>query len=169
MSVIFDYFSAPSDELAAALVATGPDADSVPVPPKRGFFGRRSASVRPEAGVAYPTVDGKGIDPVVMIADLTALLTNRTYEDIESTAAGTALAVLDGGERVIWALSEVTASALAKAPSQNLAAIAGQWAEAEEFGGEADGAGLTEFLDRLTGLARDAHERGHRLYCWICV
>jgi len=169
MGVIFDYFSAPSDELAAAVVATGPGAHSVPAPPKRGFFGRRSAGVRPDAGVAYPTVDGKGIDPVVMIADLTALLTNRTYEDIESTADGTDLAVLDGGERVVWALNDVTASALVKVSSQDLSAIAGQWAESEEFGGQADTGSLVEFLDQLTGLARHAHERGHRLYCWICV
>ena len=68
MGVLFDYFSAPSDEIAAtAINRTGgpsrPSEDTPPLPP-------------------FDTLETKGIDPSVVLWQLEALVTGRDYAEI---------------------------------------------------------------------------------------
>ncbi len=95
MGVIYDYFSAPSDEAAASTIdrVGGPGSQSVllpaaeppagPAPVKRGLFGRRQPTPtpvpQPQFGtdtslVVFDTVAGAGFDPVVQLGTLEELL-----------------------------------------------------------------------------------------------
>jgi len=109
MSLLCEYFAAPSDAAAAAVVDRlgGPaDATGEPVPAKRGLFHRQARPDRTPArpAVAYPTVDGGGIEPVVQLATLEEILTGRTYDDvIEGLEEGNVVAERDGGHRLVVA------------------------------------------------------------------
>ncbi|CAN7217412.1 hypothetical protein [Knoellia sp. LjRoot47] len=152
MSVLFDYFAAPSDEIAAAVV----DRDGGPAA-QHGAEG-------------FDTVTGWGIDPVVQLGTLESLLTGRSYDEVvEDARSGQTLAVRDGGERLVLAVTDGLTAALVGAGSERLASVAPQWSQTEEFWGGADPADLAEFLDQLSALAERASESGQRIYCWVCV
>lgn len=152
MGVLVDYFAAPSDEIAASVV----DRDGGPVaqPGAEGF----------------DSVTGWGIDPVVQLGTLESLLTGRAYDEVvDDPRSGHAVVVRDGGERLVLAVTDGVAAALADAGSERLAGVAPQWLQTEEFWGEADPAELAAFLEQLSALAVRASESGQRLYCWVCV
>lgn len=173
MSLLCEYFAAPSDAAAAVVVDRlgGPaDATGAPVPTKRGLFRHKAEPVRAPAGaaVAYPTVDGGGIEPVVQLATLEEILTGRTYDDvIEGLEEGNVVAERDGGHRLVVRLTPTLTAALSDADPDTLAAAALPWSQTEEFWGEADPAPLAGFLARLADLARGARERGDTLYCYV--
>lgn len=181
MGVMFDYFAAPSDEKAAAVIdrVGGPGSQSIvvseSVTTKRGIFGRRRQMVSPVFGtdpdlVVYPTVSVKGIDPVVQMGTLEELLTGRPYDEVmEDPRCGHDVAIRDGGELVVVTLTDSLTSALVAASDDALDRVAVPWSKNEEFWGEPDPQRLGAFLKELAGIARDANGRGHRLYCWICV
>jgi hypothetical protein len=151
MGVLYDYFSAPSDEAAAtALNRIGgpgqPSEDTPPLP-------------------AFDTFQTKGIDPNVVLHKLEALLTGREYQDV---ARGRMVAISDSGEQIVHALTDSTSAALADADAERLASVAVPWSQIEEFWGKGDPAELASWLGELAALARRARERSERLYCWIC-
>jgi hypothetical protein len=152
MGVLFDYFSAPSDEIAATAINRigGPGVPSADTPPLP----------------AFDTLETKGIDPVVMLGQLEALLTGREYRDVTLSKA---VAVEDDGERVVVALTNSISAALVDADGEQLAAVAVPWSRTEEFWGDVDPENLASWLGELAGLSRRARERSERLYCWICV
>lgn len=85
MGVLFDYFSAASDQAAASAISlpAGPGAPSGSTP----------------AASPFDTVPAKAIDPLVQLGTLEALLTGRDYEHIVAgPRAGQALATQDGGQ-----------------------------------------------------------------------
>jgi hypothetical protein len=141
MGVLFDYFSAPSDEEAATVINRGPSS-------------------------VFDTFQTKGIDPIVMLGRLEALLTGREYLDVTH---GKTVAVEDDGERVVKALTDSISAALADADNDRLAAVAVPWSRIEEFWGHGDPKALASWLSELAALSRRARERSERLYCWICV
>ena len=66
-------------------------------------------------------------------------------------------------------LTEELQAALAAAPRDRIVAAAAPWSRDEEWDGLADPETLADFLVELADLARQAGQRGERLYCWICL
>ncbi|GAA1400020.1 hypothetical protein [Oerskovia paurometabola] len=174
MGLLCDYFVAPSDDAAAATIDRdgGPGSTvATPRPQRRGGLLRQRVEPVKEAGPveAYPTVDAKGIDPVVQMGMLEALLTGRTYDDVVEAQPGNPVAVRNGGERVVVKLSDGLTAALAGASNDDLVRVADPWSKTEEFWGDGDPVVLAGALLDLAGLARLAVERDQALYCWLSV
>ena len=121
MGVLFDYFAADSDQDAAAVIdrVGGPGSQQVlaprPAKSRWGLFGRKDATTELASDAQLPvhdTVSGKGIDPVVQLGKLEALLTGRPYaEVVDDPRSGHALEIRDGGERVVCTLTDSLALA----------------------------------------------------------
>jgi len=179
MGVFFDYFAATSDEQAASVINRpgGPGRAAAALAPqdpgRRGLFRRRTSgwwSPTPDSGAHFFTVFGDGVDPVVQMGTLEALLTGRAYDDIVGDPrSGHAVAEQDGGERLVLTLTDPLRDALAAATSERLAELGVPWSQTEEFWGQGDPEVLATFLNSLAGLARQARDKQQRLYCWVCV
>ena len=142
MGVLYDYFAAPSDELAAATIDGGPV----------GLF---------------RTVETKSLDPVVVMGMLEELLTGRLYDDIaDDPRCGHDLAIEDDGEVLVLTVTDGLRDGLAEA--DDLVGIAVAWARIEELEGF-DPVVLADILQSLQALAVEAAKNGERLYCWASV
>jgi len=150
MGVMYDYFSAPSDEVAATALDRigGPDNPSEDTPPLPPF----------------DTVATR-IDSSVVLGMLEALLTGREYRDVTLSKT---VRFEDDGERSVAALTDSISAALADASDEQLTAVAVPWSQIEELRG-ADLDSLTFGLGELAKLARRARSKGERLYCWACI
>ena len=185
MAILFDYFAADSDEHAATAIDRigGPASDRLTTSEptaspqrRRGLFRRTpepAVAPAPEASSEplelFDTVSGV-VDPVVQMGTFEELLTGRPYDDIvDDPRAGYVVADRDGGERLVLALSDTLAAALAAASDERLAEVAAPWVETEEFWGDGDPELAGEFLRDLAALARRAQTGGRHLYCWVCV
>lgn len=149
VGILCDYFSAPTDEAAATVadVLGGP---------------------RAEAGL--DVVELKGIEPVVQLGRLEALLTGVDYDVVtRNPRQGHAVAVRRDGEVLVISLTDELHAALAAAPESRLREVAVPWSQTDEFWGQGEPSILAEALIELAGLARRAATRAERLYCWICV
>jgi hypothetical protein len=106
MGVLFDYFSAASDQAAASVISLPGGPGAPPSSPRRrGWLRGRQASAA--AVVPSDSVSAKGIDPLVQLGTLEALLTGRDYEQIVAgPRAGHVLATQDGGERLVVTLTD---------------------------------------------------------------
>jgi len=179
MGVLFEYFAADSDEVAASVIDRlgGPGACAVPPAPsitRRRLFRRavdQAPALRENAPeLVFETVSVKGIDPVVQLGTLEELLTGRPYDDIvEDPRSGQEVATRNGGERLVLTLTESITTALAEAGNDRLSGVAVPWSRTEEFWGAGDPEVLASFLGDLAGLARRARARDQQLYCWVCV
>jgi hypothetical protein len=159
VGVLFDYYSAGSDEAAAGVIDLpgGPGAAA-------------SGLVPAPAGLAFDVVPVKGIDPLVQMGTLEGLLTGRGYEAIVAgPRAGQILASKGGGERMVVTLTDELQAALASADERQLGSVAVPWCQTDEFFGQGDPELLAGWLRELAGLARRARDGGKRLYCWVCV
>ncbi|OLF12218.1 hypothetical protein BLA60_09515 [Actinophytocola xinjiangensis] len=146
MGVLFDYFAAASDDLAATAIEAGPVA------------------------VPLPALQAKGIDPIINVGTLESLLTGVDYDTVTTDPRwGKDLAMLDDGERLVISLTAGVQAALAGADEARLREVAGPWSHTEELEGWSDASDLAEVLLELATLAREATERGDQLYCWVCV
>jgi hypothetical protein len=120
--------------------------------------------------VPFDTVSVKGIDPLVQLGTLEALLTGRDYDQIVAgPRAGQALATQDGGERLVVTVTDELQTALADADDARLASVAVPWSQTDEFFGQGDPQVLARLLHELAELARRARSRDERVYCWICL
>lgn len=149
MSVLYDYFSAPNDERAVTVlqVEGGPTAE--------------------ESGFDAGTLGG--IDPVVQLGTLEALLTGVPYDEVtDDPRAGHNLAMSDDYDRIVITVTDALAAALAAADDVRLADVAELWSQTEELEG-ADPAQLAAFARDLAALARRAAASDHRLYCWTSI
>jgi hypothetical protein len=147
MGVLFDYFTAPSDDVAAATIdlAGGP-------------------------GTELHVLPAKGIDPVVKLATLEALLTGvDAMASIRRERPNEPVAIRDAGERLVLSVTDELQAALTDASDARLDEVAVPWSQTEEFHGEPDPESLASFLHELAGLARTASTAGQRMYCWVCV
>jgi hypothetical protein len=179
VGIICDYFAAPSDDDAAAVIdrvggpsdASGPP----PLPAKRSFFRLRprqadGPSIAGDPAVVYPTVAADGIDPVVQMGTLEAALTRRPYDDVMDARENSGLVALrDGGERLVVRLSAGLTAALADSGESELAPVAVTWSRTEEFWGRGDPVALSGLLGELSDLAREARAKDWSLYCFVCV
>jgi hypothetical protein len=169
VGVLFDYFSAASDAAAVGAIDLlgGP---GVPLarPSQLGLV--EIHQTRAPEGAPFDTVPAKGIDPLVQLGTLEALLTDRSYEQIVTgPRAGQALAIRDGGERQVVTLTDELQVALADADDEQLASVAVPWSQTEEFWGQGDPQDLKRLLHELAELARRARSRDERMYCWVCI
>jgi hypothetical protein len=163
MGVLFDYFSAGSDKAAASTIDRlgGPGASPA------GPSGAQAGALE---GAPFDTVPLKGIDPLVQLGTLEALLTGRDYELIVAgSRAGHPLAVRDGGACMVVTLTDELQAVLAESDHDQLAIAAEPWSRTEEFWGRGDPEVLADVLRELAELARRAHGRDERMYCWVCV
>jgi hypothetical protein len=147
MSAVIEYFLAPSDQEAMATVD------------------QMGGPVAGQAGAAFESVDGRGIDPVVALSAAMALLTASTSSELSVRA----LAERDRGTRYVVALPDEWSVVLARAAPDRLSDVAHSWSVSEEFGGHADPAALADFLTALADLARRAVSDDCHLYCWVAA
>ncbi|GLY49209.1 hypothetical protein [Lentzea sp. NBRC 102530] len=142
MGVLYDYFTAPSDDEAATVVLGGP--------------------VR-----RFPTVETKSLDPAVVMGQLEELLTGRPYDDIcDDPGWGDDVAMEHGGDVLVLTVTDGLRDGLADAG--DLDGVAVRWAGIEELEGF-DPMVLAEILKDLKTLAVQAKESGQRLYCWASL
>lgn len=178
VGVLFDYFSASSDDEAAAAIdrTGGPGGSAIssaePASQRR-LFGRRREAVHDApttSSKAFDSVTDTGIDPVVQMGKLEALLTGRPYEEVVADPrAGHAVVVRDEGQRVVTTLTSSLMASLAGADDGLLDAVAQPWSQTEEFWGQGNPQALGKLLRDLRGLAARAQAADKQLYCWICV
>ncbi|MFD9825438.1 hypothetical protein [Streptomyces violascens] len=149
MGVIYGYFAAADDEDAVRAVVREDD--------------------EPTA-TGYDGFDVNGMDPTVDLLPAEVILTGRSAETVEADPRhGHLLASAEEGQLLCLTLTDALRDALAGADRGSLRGVAQAWAASDVFFAPPDPDGLTEFLDRAVDLSRRAVERGHRLYCWICV
>jgi hypothetical protein len=151
MGVLHDYYRAPDRSTAAT---------TLEIPPVRVLK-------RPDEPV-FDAVDGKGIDPIVMLTTFWSLLTSVPYDELpQADFADVAV----GGEDGPW-ITELPAQlrdALADADDGRLRDTAQQWVLTEEFGLPTAADDVLPFLRELIALARRARDGGELLYCWSCL
>lgn len=178
MGVMYEYFAAPSDATAAEMVQAGPGGPLPVSPALREALraGDREAlrlAMRPKVRLSDSDVlvlATKGIDPVIQMRTLEALLTGEQYDVIAGRPrAAHVVAERDQGAALVVTLTDELLAALAAAPRDQIVAAAARWSEDEEFYGQADPEVLADFLLELADLARQADRRGERLYCWTCL
>jgi hypothetical protein len=116
----------------------------------------------------------RAIDPVVQLGTLEELLTGRSFDDILADHLGEEpLASRKDGSRLVVALNEEIRNSLAAATPERLAEVVIPWSQTEEYTKGLNGEDeelvsmLAADLGELAALARRAHDRGDRLYCWI--
>jgi hypothetical protein len=113
-------------------------------------------------------LETKGIDPLVQMGTLEALLTGEQYDVVASRPrAGQQVARRSQEGPWVVTLTDELQAALAAAPRDQIVAVAVQWLQTEEFRGQGDPETLAQFLLELADLARQGNRRGERLYCWI--
>lgn len=146
VGVLFDYFRAPDASTAAAVL------DQL-----GGPIGLDELDV----------VDGKGIDPEVMMRTLQSLLTGIPYDELPW---GEMLAMTPDleGPAVEWLTVELR-DALADAEVDRLPGVAERWVHTEEFWDRWTAPDVLPFLYEVTALARRARQAGELLYCWCSL
>lgn len=145
MSIIIEYFTAPDDASAAAVLEGGPEA-------------------------VFETMTCGNFLADLAMADWEILLADQSPRDQEQGERPRV--VVDDGPRSstqIFAASPELQAALAGADRERLATIAHEWARqySEDYGDfEPDTA--CEIFYELADLARSANAQQHTLYCWMC-
>jgi hypothetical protein len=144
-----DYFSASDDETAVGVL-------DMPGGPY---------------GSAFDVVPLKGVDPVVTMAELEAVLTGCTYDEAsERPRSGQLLSSPESESAFIVCVSDTLQEALASTTHPALAQVAEQWTETAELWRDSITTEIaTEVLELLVGLASRARPSGCRLYCWYAL
>ncbi|MEV7119623.1 hypothetical protein [Kitasatospora griseola] len=149
MGVLFGYFAAADDDDALGAIVRDDDEPF---------------------GAGYDGTVVKGIDPVVALEPAAELVTGQSGAELRADPrCGALVGMIEDGEVVVLALSNVLRDALARQGDAALGEVAERWATADEvFHGPADAGQLAEFLRELARIARRAAARGAGLYCWVC-
>lgn len=163
----FRYFAAQGDaEAARALRA----------PLRRRWMGLKGAERSAEGTRAdpatemLPAVDGYSVDPVVQLATLEAILTDRPYGDVvQDPRWGQIVSSSDNDAQLVIPVLESLQRALADSSSTRLAAAVERWADTEEIAGSIPNEELLAFLGELTALSRSASQQGLGIYCLVTV
>jgi len=157
MALICEYFAAPTDAVAAQTIdwTGGPSR-----PP--------TAAGETAAPGRLATVEMPGVEPVVMLRSLEAILTDIPLVDLPKRSTAP-VAMRDAGERLILPVSPDLLAALAGSDDARLTRAAWVWAQTPEFAGRADPIWLGERLSLLAALAREARRRDEHVYCWMSL
>ncbi|MFG2004388.1 hypothetical protein ACGFNU_35075 [Spirillospora sp. NPDC048911] len=141
MSVLSDYFSAPSDEEAAHAIT-----ESL-------------------SSLFDDVLQMNNLFPDYHLVPLEAFLTGRSTEEIEKGPRhGKLLASVDDHQVMVVTVSDELMVSLAAASPQRLVEAAESWSRFEDFQGS-DTSGLVDFLRELADLARRAMTDEEHLYC----
>lgn len=141
MGILYEYFSAPDDQAAAAFADDSEDAGS-------------------------DTVRVKAIEPAVLLGQAVALLVREPYSRVAGHPRFCHPVTSPEAESVwIVTLPDQVRDALVEASGERLAEICIPWSHAEEFHGDADPGRLADFLDELAALAGRARSHAQGLYC----
>ncbi|WP_437097432.1 hypothetical protein [Streptomyces sp. enrichment culture] len=178
VGVMYDYFSAASDESAATTIDLpgGPDGAGaklpMPIPEIVRRYGRDGLRelLRPQLRLAetgFHVVATKGFDSTTDLGAIERILTGVDFDEfLARPRTSHVVAERDGGERLVLTISDELQCVLARVEASELTAAARLWVE-EQGSGDTDVLG--GLLHELAELARGAQRRGERLYCWICV
>ncbi|MFF9868114.1 hypothetical protein ACF1G0_22320 [Streptomyces sp. NPDC013953] len=141
-----DYFSAPDDQAAVAVLGTP------------GGPGQAELDV----------VFLKNIDPVAAMARLEAIMTGCSYRQAgERPRSGQLLSEPEDGPPFVVSLTDTLIDALATALADDLVRCAEAWSMTDELRQLGiTGETTADVLKALAGLARRARVSGWRLYCW---
>ncbi|MFJ6479965.1 MULTISPECIES: hypothetical protein [unclassified Streptomyces] len=122
-----------------------------------------------EMGSGYDQLVLTGIDPEVHMPALDTLISGRSVEAVEADPPyGRFINSSDDGGTVCHSFTEAFRDALAGLAPEKVRAVAADWAVSEVFRGrDTDADVLAQVLTELAGIARDAADRGDRLYYWI--
>lgn len=181
VGVDYAYFSAHSDAEAATTIdrVGGPATQDVPaVEPAateqgRGWWRRRRApETRFVSDPSLPVLDHvelRGIDPLAQIGTLEALLTGRTYEQVDADERNGLVVAQDEDSTAVVTLTDSVRDALASADGRELDRVVDTWLRTEEFAGydAEDRQSVTAVLGDLAALARRARADDLHLYCWM--
>lgn len=158
MGIINDYFRSTDAEYAVLAIASGP------------------------LSAGFDTVEGKWIDPVVVLGQLVAFIRGTPWSpDIvamqpvwpppktEPTSKDAYGRLPDNSPwrtgPWLHELNVETRDALALVDDALLSELASQWSKIEEFRGSESGDSLLPLLKELVDLARKAHQNSEPLYC----
>lgn len=147
MGILCDYFIAADDD-EAARTATLPGG--------------------PSDSPALPTVDLKGLDPVVAMATLESIVAGGDLDELVAANAG---AMVNDPQGEVWVhrVSEALTTALAGASPDRIRQVAEPWSQTEELAGRWDPGDLADALGELADLAKQARSSGRALYCWMSL
>jgi hypothetical protein len=143
--VLCDYFAATDDSTAVGVLDVG---------------GPSAAGL--------DMISLKGLDPVVVMVELEAILTGCTYEEAsQRPRAGRVLSSSDSESAMVVSVSDSLQEALVSAAREQLVDAAAPWSKTEEM----QQADITrdhalDVLVLLSELAQRARSAGLRLYCW---
>jgi hypothetical protein len=146
--ILTEYFVASSDEIASAVLPSGP----------------ARASVLP---VSF---DANGMEPVVVMGKLEAILTGRDYDQVcENPRQG--LMIANDRRNSVFAVTEELRDALAVSGDGRLRMAAEELAPTKEIAAvDAEGvAGVVNAVLELGDIARIARLRSEGMYCWTCL
>lgn len=139
VSIIVEFFIAPDDQAAAAILEGGPDG-------------------------TFETFAVGNFDAITAIEEWDRILTGRATEDLERDDV---TRIIAGDAPFVIAPSTELQAALIAADRDELAATALQWIEQEELHGYYPEL-FADILNELALLASTARKEGHALYCWMC-
>ncbi|MEU9132259.1 hypothetical protein AB0D08_29820 [Kitasatospora sp. NPDC048540] len=123
-----------------------------------------------EMGAGYDQLVLTGLDPELHMPALDALISGRSAEAVAAVPPyGGTINTSDDGRTVCHGFTDTFRDALAGLAPEAVPAVAVDWAASPVFEGGAPAELLAQALAELTGIARDAAERGDRLYYWISV
>lgn len=171
MSAITDYFSAPSDEAAAAALDDLLDVDPDDIAATEELY-RTSPdeATRPQvrtAATGTPVLQARGIDPKVSLGQLEAVLTGRSYDDVKTgPRRGSMVAAGEDGDAFVLSVPDELRAALTASEPTALIAAAREWVFDEDAEPSEES---VPFVVALAELASTAATRGERLYCRIIV
>ena len=142
-----DYFSAPDDAAAAAVIGT----PGGPLP------------------AGFDAISLPDIDPVVVLGRLEAIMADRAGGEAggRPTQAAQLVSEPDSEGPFVFRVSDALTAALATAAPDDLARAAAPWSLTDELRQfQVDTATATVALEVLAALARRAHDGKLRVYCW---
>ncbi|MER8185951.1 hypothetical protein [Kitasatospora sp. NPDC094015] len=124
-----------------------------------------------EMGAGYDQLVLTGLDPELHTPVLDSLISGRPAQAVEADPPyGAFVNSSDDGRTVCHAFTGAFRDALAGLAPEAVPAVAAAWAASDAVQGDADAAELlAQVLTELTGIARDAADRGDGLYYWISV
>ncbi|MEH0530205.1 hypothetical protein QBA75_25140 [Streptomyces stelliscabiei] len=143
MSTIVEFFLAPDDTAAGAVVPTGP----------RG---------------AYESLSFGNFDPEEAVIAWECLLTGSTFEELVEAGEPRVVADRDDGECVVLVVSPRLSAALADAGREALRDVAVAWSGLRAADGEVIDAETAELIvGDVAALVGDGRRRGLGGYCWV--
>lgn len=152
VSLLCDYFVAASDDAAAVTI----NWDGGPSRPAVGQPG-------------YEVVALGGIEPVVLMGQLEALLTHRSLDEVRTDPGHRPVAIRDDGARLVIPIGVRLEQALVARGNAEIPEVATAWAQVEEFWGQAEPGALADAILQLIALATKAQATSAHVYCWMSI